>query len=118
MTQDTRPPLPIRPRSTPVTTEPDTQTVEFNGTAGADVLTVHRLSDGQPVCGATGELTEWQRRVTCADCLTSEERAERQRECARLRSQGKGFAHIARYCGYPSPEEAEADYQAFMRKGD
>lgn len=43
----------------------------FTATAGDDVMTVHRLDgDGlRPACGADGELTEWRRAVTCADCL-------------------------------------------------
>jgi hypothetical protein len=47
-------------------------TQEVTGTVGDDVLTVHRLSEGTPVCGATGKLTEWQRAVTCSACLTTE----------------------------------------------
>ncbi|MBO8186822.1 hypothetical protein [Streptomyces spirodelae] len=39
------------------------------GTVGDDVMTVHKVRDGTPLCGAVGEVDEWQRRVTCADCL-------------------------------------------------
>lgn len=42
------------------------------------------------------------------------EGADRQERAARLRNHGIGFAHIARHCGYDSPEEAEAEYNAFM----
>ena len=48
-------------------------TGELTGTVGDDVLTVHRLSAGKPVCGATGEVTEWQRTVTCPECLETDE---------------------------------------------
>jgi hypothetical protein len=47
-------------------------TQEVTGTVGDDVLTVHKLSEGKPVCGATGELTEWQRAVTCSACVAAE----------------------------------------------
>ncbi|MFF7421347.1 hypothetical protein [Streptomyces smyrnaeus] len=39
------------------------------GTVGDDVTTVHKVRDGTPLCGAVGAMDEWQRRVTCADCL-------------------------------------------------
>jgi hypothetical protein len=46
--------------------------VRESGTAGDDVMTVHALTDGKPACGATGEVVEWQRAVTCPTCLTDE----------------------------------------------
>jgi hypothetical protein len=42
------------------------------GTAGDDVLTVHKIRDDEPVCGAGGDVDEWRRRVNCPVCLTSE----------------------------------------------
>ncbi|MBL1098124.1 hypothetical protein [Streptomyces coffeae] len=42
------------------------------GTVGDDVMTVHKVRDGKPLCGASGEVDEWQRRVTCTACLSSE----------------------------------------------
>ncbi len=48
-------------------------TGELTGTVRDDVLTVHRLSEGSPVCGATGKVTEWQRAVTCRACLETDE---------------------------------------------
>ncbi|MFI0864610.1 hypothetical protein ACH4RA_30940 [Streptomyces smyrnaeus] len=39
------------------------------GTVGDDVMTVHKVCDGAQLCGAVGAMDEWQRRVTCADCL-------------------------------------------------
>lgn len=42
------------------------------GTAGDDVMTVHKVRDGRPVCGATGEVDEWRRAITCTACLTTE----------------------------------------------
>lgn len=41
------------------------------GTVGEDVMTVHRLRDGEPICGAVGEADYWQRRVTCSTCLSN-----------------------------------------------
>ncbi|MDH6626259.1 hypothetical protein M2271_004076 [Streptomyces sp. LBL] len=48
-------------------------TAELTGTVGDDVLTVHRLSEGKPVCGASGKVTEWQRAATCPACLETDE---------------------------------------------
>lgn len=48
-------------------------TAELTGTVGDDVLTVHKLSEGSPVCGATGKVTEWQRPATCPACLETDE---------------------------------------------
>lgn len=48
-------------------------TDEFTGTVGDDVLTVHRLSQGKPVCSVTGKVTEWQRAVTCPECLEADQ---------------------------------------------
>ena len=48
-------------------------TGELTGTVGDDVLTVHRLSEGKPVCGETGKVTEWQRAATCPACLETDE---------------------------------------------
>lgn len=45
---------------------------ELTGTVGDDVLTVHGLSAGKPVCGTIGEVTEWQRAVTCPECLEAD----------------------------------------------
>jgi len=42
---------------------------EVTGTVGDDLRTVHRLSDGKPVCGVTGKVDQWQRKATCSDCL-------------------------------------------------
>lgn len=42
------------------------------GTVGDDVMTVHKVRDGRPVCGAVGKVDEWQRRVTCPACLNTE----------------------------------------------
>lgn len=42
------------------------------GTVGDDVMTVHKVRCGKPLCGASGEADEWQRQVTCPECLTSE----------------------------------------------
>ncbi|MFE9543646.1 hypothetical protein ACFYNE_19395 [Streptomyces sp. NPDC006639] len=39
-------------------------------TVGEDVKTVHALDDfGNPRCGVVGNLTEWQRSVSCGACL-------------------------------------------------
>lgn len=43
---------------------------QMAGTVGDDVMTVHRLTDGKPACGAVGKVDEWQRAVTCPDCLS------------------------------------------------
>lgn len=48
-------------------------TGELTGTVEDDVLTVHRLSAGNPVCGATGKVTEWQRAITCPECLETDQ---------------------------------------------
>lgn len=45
---------------------------EVTGTVGDDLRTVHRLSDGKPVCGATGKVDQWQRKVTCPVCPSVE----------------------------------------------
>ncbi|GFH34034.1 hypothetical protein SCWH03_02390 [Streptomyces pacificus] len=42
------------------------------GTVGDDVMTVHKVRDGKPLCGAVGSVDVWQRRVTCSACLASE----------------------------------------------
>lgn len=42
------------------------------GTVGDDVMTVHKVRDGKPVCGTVGNVDEWQRRVTCPACLSSD----------------------------------------------
>ena len=42
------------------------------------------------------------------------EGADRRTRAACLRWEGKGFQLIARFFGYASPDEAEADFQAFM----
>ncbi|MFY1676575.1 hypothetical protein [Streptomyces sp. WMMC905] len=44
----------------------------IGGTVGDDVMTVHKVRDGKPVCGAVGTVDEWQRRVTCSACLVGE----------------------------------------------
>lgn len=44
----------------------------IGGTVGDNVMTVHRLREGRPVCGASGNVDEWQRRVTCPACLSSD----------------------------------------------
>lgn len=41
------------------------------GTAGEDVMTVHKVCDGRPVCGATGEVAEWRRAISCPACLAA-----------------------------------------------
>ncbi len=44
----------------------------ITATVGEDLKTVHALDDeGKPVCGAVGKLTEWQRTVSCAACLSA-----------------------------------------------
>jgi predicted sulfurtransferase len=44
-------------------------------TVGEDVKTVHALDGcGNPVCGAVGKLTEWQRTVSCGACLEAPSR--------------------------------------------
>lgn len=44
----------------------------ITATVEEDVKTVHALDDdGTPVCGADGELTEWQRTVSCVACLSA-----------------------------------------------
>ena len=48
-------------------------TGELTGTVGDDVLTVHKLIEGKPVCGASGQVTEWQRAATCPTCLETDE---------------------------------------------
>ncbi|MBQ0828779.1 hypothetical protein [Streptomyces tagetis] len=48
-------------------------TGELTGTVGDDVLTVHRLSEAKPACGAAGEVAEWQRAVTCPECLDADQ---------------------------------------------
>ncbi|MGY0056635.1 hypothetical protein ACWY4P_08740 [Streptomyces sp. LZ34] len=42
------------------------------GTVADDVMTVHKVRDGKPLCGTSGEVDEWQRTVTCTACLSSE----------------------------------------------
>lgn len=42
------------------------------GTAGDDVMTVHKVRDGKPLCGAKGAVDEWQRAVTCRFCLLAD----------------------------------------------
>ncbi|MGX9227864.1 hypothetical protein [Streptomyces sp. GSL17-113] len=42
------------------------------GTVGDDVMTVHKIRDGEAVCGAAGNVDEWQRRVTCPACRAGE----------------------------------------------
>lgn len=42
------------------------------GTVGEDVMTVHKVRDGKTLCGAVGEVDEWQRAVTCPACLSAE----------------------------------------------
>lgn len=49
-----------------------TQSAWVPGTVGSDVMTVHKVRDGVPVCGAAGTVAEWRRKVTCPGCLTSE----------------------------------------------
>lgn len=53
-------------------TQDRTDTDWTPGTAGDDVMTVHRVRDGKPLCGASGEVDEWLRRVTCPECLADE----------------------------------------------
>ncbi|MDT3395608.1 hypothetical protein RKE29_02900 [Streptomyces sp. B1866] len=38
-------------------------------TVGSDLETVHKLRSGGAACGASGEPTEWNRPVTCPECL-------------------------------------------------
>lgn len=55
------------------TTAEKQETQEWTpGTVGDDVMTVHKVRDGKPLCGAVGRVDEWQRRVTCSACLSSE----------------------------------------------
>ncbi|MDT3399063.1 hypothetical protein RKE29_20850 [Streptomyces sp. B1866] len=54
----------------PVVPPPDGWTV----TVGDDVETVHRVRDGHPACGASGETTEWHRPVNCPGCLKTTRR--------------------------------------------
>jgi hypothetical protein len=42
------------------------------GTVGEDVMTVHKVRNGVPVCGAVGKVDEWQRRITCPACVANE----------------------------------------------
>lgn len=39
------------------------------GTAGNDVMTVHKVRNGKPICGAPGKVDQWQRTVNCPHCL-------------------------------------------------
>lgn len=42
----------------------------ITGTVGQDDMTVHTLDDeGNPLCGATGRVLEWQRTANCSACL-------------------------------------------------
>ncbi|NGO14923.1 hypothetical protein G5C60_46875 [Streptomyces sp. HC44] len=90
------------------------------GTAGENLLKVHRLRDGRPFCGARGEVTEWRRAVSCFDCLTkvdtSPEVEERRKDAWRMRSEGKSFAHIARHRGYDDAVDAELDVEEYERR--
>lgn len=42
------------------------------GTVGDDVMTVHKVWDGKPVCGESGKVDEWCRAVNCPECLAAE----------------------------------------------
>ena len=47
--------------------------VQVGGTIGDDVMTVHALVDGKPKCGESGRVDQWQRAVTCPECVAADQ---------------------------------------------